>query len=71
MAVNTESVGGDSTDGSTHSRIVQHQVLVRGLELHPNKSAHPVQKFPHKDKVSQAWLSALPSTHCPLLYPLR
>ena len=59
--------GGNSTDWLTRSRIVQHQekmlqeVLVCGLKLPPNKSTHPVQKFHCKDKVSQAWLSALPT----------
>ena len=67
MSTNVDSVGGESVDGSTRSRIIQfqektlQQIIQKGLNDHPNQEEHAVRKFNHKDKVSQAWLSALPT----------
>ena len=73
FSATVDSIGGESTDGSTRSKIVQFQekmlqdVITRGLRLHHDQNAHPVRKFHHRDKVSQAWLSALPTalSHIP------
>ena len=57
--------GDRSIDGSSRTKIIQlferlHlQALNKGLEQHHNQEARPVKRFGQRDKVSQAWLSAL------------
>ena len=61
------SAGENSTDGSTKTLIVKSletlhlRSLVKALELYPDRNARPVRFFTQRDKLSQAWLSALPS----------
>ena len=58
--------GGDKTDGSTRSAIVQqseglrHEVLTLALSRHADRQARPVTVFQNFDKTSGAWLLSLP-----------
>ena len=63
-----ESVGGSSTDGSTRGRITEERDLTRGalikkgLQTHPQQTRtnRPVWAWLQRDKLSSAWLQALP-----------
>ena len=61
------SIGDGRTDGSTRSRITEEkeklrrEVLSRALEMYPVQTARPVWTIPQFDKLSQAWLLALPN----------
>ena len=66
LAVVCEKAGGDKTDGSTRRVIVKqreglrHEVLTLALQRRHNRGARPVTVFQNFDKVSGAWLLALP-----------
>ena len=66
LHASTESAGLDRTDGSTRSLIVQqreslrHEVMTLALQRHPEREARPVTVFQNFDKLSGAWLLALP-----------
>jgi hypothetical protein len=66
LAASTESAGLDRTNGSTKSLIVQqreglrHEVLTLALQRHGDRLARPVTVFQNFDKLSGAWLLALP-----------
>ena len=65
LAGTTEAAGADRSDGSTR-RLQQreglrHEVLTLGLERHAaDRGARPVTVFQNFDKLSGAWLLALP-----------
>lgn len=52
-------------DGSTQTKAIKyleslhHKSVHKGLQLHHNQNAKPIKRFKQRDKVSQAWLSAL------------
>ena len=60
-------VGGNSVDGSTRRAVTQqreqlrHEVITLALQQHPDREARPVTVFPNFDKLSGAWLLALPT----------
>ena len=62
------SAGSSSVDGSTRRKVVQqreglrHEVLAKALKEHPDRLARPVTVFPNFDKLSGAWLLALPGS---------
>ena len=64
-----EAVGDGRTDGSTRRIVTEKrermraQVLSRALEVHVNQQARPVLVWPQFDKLSTAWLLALPGPH--------
>ena len=68
-----EGAGNNSVDGSTRSEVVKcleslHvEALHKALQTHHDKKYRPVPMFPNRDKLSQAWLSALqgPLTQIP------
>ena len=68
MDKEVESAGDLSVDSSTRRKIVQqrealrHEVLERALKEHPDRSARPVTAYPNFDKLSGAWLLALPGS---------
>ena len=68
MDRDVQSAGGLSVDGSTRRKIVQqrealrHQVLEKALKEHPDRNARPVTAYPNFDKLSGAWLLALPGS---------
>ena len=61
-------VGGDSRDGSTRGRIAEERdvtwakLVRKGLEMHPkqDRTNRPVWSWLQRDKLSAAWLQALP-----------
>ena len=56
-----ESAGLDRTDGSTRRLVVQQrESLTLALERHPDREARPVTVYQNFDKLSGAWLLALP-----------
>ena len=61
-----EGLGNGSTDGSSRSDLVKaleslhSEVIHQSLNMHVDQSARPVRMYVQRDKVSQAWLSALP-----------
>ena len=68
MDRDVESAGEVSVDGSTRRKITQqrealrHEVLGKALKEHPDRSARPVTVYPNFDKLSGAWLLALPGS---------
>ena len=68
-----EGAGDSSTDGSTKSSCIKFlesiylQALQKVLEDFPQRNCCPVRFFNQRDKISQAWLTALPGplTHIP------
>ena len=65
LSAEASSAGDGAVDGSTRNKIIQslenlHYKAIRsGLEKHHDQGAKPVKRFDQRDKVSQAWLSAL------------
>ena len=61
-------VGGSSRDGSTRGKVAEERdktwanLVKKGLEMHPiqNRSNRPVWSWLQRDKLSAAWLQALP-----------
>ena len=66
LATNVEAIGEGSTDGSTRKKLVEQREVLRGsvlskaLEAYPDQAARPVWVWPQMDKLSAAWLLALP-----------
>ena len=56
FATNVQAIGEGSTDGSTRKKLV----LSKALEAYPDQAARPVWVWPQMDKLSSAWLLALP-----------
>ena len=56
----------NSVDGSTRRKVVQqreglrHEILSKVMKEHGDRQARPVTVFPNFDKLSGAWLLALP-----------
>ena len=65
LADDVEGAGQDS-GGSLRQKLTEQvettrgKVLLRALKLHQNREARPVWSFPDRDKLSSAWLLALP-----------
>ena len=63
-----EDVGGSSVDGSTRGKVAEERdktrskLVKKGLEMHPtqNRTNRPVWSWLQRDKLSAAWLQALP-----------
>ena len=76
LSVVAEKAGKDSVDGSTRSAVVQqrnglrHEVLSMALEKHGDRGARPVTVFQNYDKISGAWLLALPGPDTGLSSPV-
>ena len=74
LAVSVEGVGGSNTDGSTRGKITEARDITKGrlirkaLEIHPNQDRNnrPVWAWLQRDKLSSAWLQALPGPNCSL-----
>merc|ERR1712105_139414 len=68
LGVQVERVGGNSTDGSTRGKVSEERdktwakLIVKGLEDHPqqDRTNRPVWSWLQRDKLSSAWLQALP-----------
>ena len=66
LADGVESAGGSSVDGSTRRKLVhqreslRHQALGKALKEHPDRSFRPATVYQNFDKLSGAWLLALP-----------
>ena len=66
LAAVVARAGGENTDGSTRRAIVQqreglrHEVLSLALQRHGDRGARPVTVYQNYDKISGAWLLALP-----------
>ena len=73
-----EGVGGNSTDGSTRTKVVQqreglrHKLLVRALAAHPHQDARPVTVYQNvsNDKCAGSWLLAIPNRDNSLSTPV-
>jgi hypothetical protein len=67
MLATVSDAGGQSVDGSTRRAVTQqiedlwHKVITQALEQHPDRMARPVTVFPNFDKLSRAWILALPT----------
>ena len=69
LGVEVEGVGGQSTDGSTRGKVTQErdatrgELISKGLEVHPcqDRTNRPAWSWLQRDKLSTAWLQALPS----------
>ena len=63
-----EKAGDNSVDGSTRRKATQqreglrHEVLEKALKEYPDRNARPVTVYPNFDKLSGAWLLALPGS---------
>ena len=68
LSQGVEQAGDSSVDGSTRRKAVQqreswrHEVLTKALKEHRDREARPVTVFQNFDKLSGAWLLALPGT---------
>ena len=66
LAAVAAAAGSDRTDGSTRRLVVQqreslrHEVLTLALERHTDREARPVTVYQNFDKLSGAWILALP-----------
>ena len=68
LSQDVAGVGGNSTDGSTRGKITEERDKTRancinkGLECHPkqDRTNRPVWSWLQRDKLSSAWLQALP-----------
>ena len=68
LSVQVESVGGNSCDGSTRGKISEEgdktwaNLITKSLESHPrqDRTNRPVWSWLQRDKLSSAWLQALP-----------
>ena len=73
LSATAQGAGEGGDDGSIRRRVVdqtqnlQKAVMEKFLKEYPNPSARPVLHFPQLDKVSSAWVAALPgpSSHIP------
>jgi hypothetical protein len=68
MMARVGSAGGESTDGSTRRAVTQqrehlrHCAITEALTHHPDRLARPVTAFQNFDKLSGAWILALPTS---------
>ena len=68
--------GETSVDGSSRRKITQQreglrqEVLTKALKAHPDRQARPVTVFQNFDKLSGAWLLALPGPSTGLSTPV-
>ena len=68
--------GEGRVDGSVRALVTRQRetlraaVLDRALERHPDRTVRPVWVFPQFDKLSQAWILALPSASTFLASPV-
>ena len=68
LAKQLEEAGDESVDGSTRRKVVQqrealrHEVLEKALKQHHDRAARPVTAYQNFDKLSGAWLLALPGS---------
>ena len=66
LAREVAEAGDSSVDGSSRRKAVQqleslrHEVLQKALKEYPDRQARPVTVYPNFDKLSGAWLLALP-----------
>ena len=68
LSVQVESVGGTSCDGSTRGKVSEERdktwanLIKKGLQNHPkqDRTNRPVWSWLQRDKLSSAWLQALP-----------
>ena len=76
LSQEVEKAGDVSVDGSTRRKIVQqkellrHKVLSKALQDHPDRQFRPATVFPNFDKLSGAWLLALPGSSTGLSSPV-
>ena len=76
LSQEVEKAGDSSVDGSTRRKLVQqrellrHKVLTKALQGHPDRQFRPVTVFPNFDKLSGAWLLALPGPSTGLSTPV-
>ena len=76
LSVSVEGGGEGSMNGSTRKRIVEQRETLRGsvltsaLEHYSDQTARPVLVWPQKDKLSSAWLLALPGPVTGLTSPI-
>ena len=76
LAAGVVSVGDGVTDGSIRGKVTEERestrakVLSLALEQHPDQTARPVWVFPQFDKMSGAWVLALPSANTYLSGPV-
>ena len=71
LTVDVRGAGSDGA-GTLRQRLTEGReklrgkVLLRALELHPNRAARPVWSWKERDKLSTAWLLCLPGPTSPL-----
>ena len=68
LSSEVESAGESSVDGSTRRKLVQqreslrHQAMSKALREYPDRHFRPATVYPNFDKLSGAWLLALPGS---------
>ena len=76
LSRDVESAGDSCVDGSTRRKLVQqreslrHKVLSKFLLEYPDRNFRPVTAYPNFDKLSGAWLLALPGFSTGLSTPV-
>ena len=76
LSAEVENAGNNSVDGSTRRKLVQqreslrHQVLSKALKEYPDRHFRPATVYPNFDKLSGAWLLALPGSSTGLSSPV-
>ena len=75
LAAGVVSVGDGVTDGSIRGKVTEERESTRAKVLslaleHPDQTARPVWVFPQFDKMSGAWVLALPSANTYLSGPV-
>ena len=76
LSTNVESAGDSCEDGSTRRKLVQqrealrHKVMSKFLQEYPDRNFRPVTVYPNFDKLSGAWLLALPGSSTGLSSPV-
>ena len=76
LSLGKENAGETSVDGSTRRKMVQQreglrqEVLTKALMEHPDRLARPVTVYQNFDKLSGAWLLALPGPSTGLSTPV-
>ena len=76
LSSEVDSAGDSQVDGSTRRKLVQqreslrHQVLTKALKDYPDRHFRPATVYPNFDKLSGAWLLALPGSSTGLSSPV-
>ena len=76
LSAQAESAGDSQVDGSTRRKLVQqreslrHQALSKALREFPDRHFRPATVYPNFDKLSGAWLLALPGSNTGLSSPV-